>query len=375
MFNVLLYGLGIMASRIEEMIDLNRASIIAYIEDDEMKIGEMHNGKQIFSIDDAINLEYDYIVITSFGYKKITSKLLGRGVNVNKILPYYFNADKDLELQVFNNLYRKFEQTVINKDIEVISTGISYTQCAIKEQSLSRNAFNFALGNEDLYYNYKVFEHILNNYERLNQTLKYVIIGLSYYSFQYDLSKSSICKRVGRYYDVLGDMHNFNPIHYYVLDNYNDENVYVQMKIEDEIYSKIKKNILKVHVGREEEIFKLSDFAGKVSAEEDAHKDYPETVVENKKIFDDYLKLIKSKNIKPIIIVAPSSQYYCKHFPKTMKEDFYSIINEFKDKYYFQFLDYFDCNLFDDKDFWHVSHLNENGGQKFTEILEKNIVW
>ncbi|WP_017810406.1 hypothetical protein [Clostridium saccharoperbutylacetonicum] len=58
-----------------------------------------------------------------------------------------------------------------------------------------------------------------------------------------------------------------------------------------------------------------------------------------------------------------------------MKEEFYSIINKVKEQYSFQFLDYFNNKLFEDSDFYDVSHLNEIGAEKFTRILNKDIIW
>lgn len=114
---------------------------------------------------------------------------------------------------------------------------------------------------------------------------------------------------------------------------------------------------------------------GKAQAELDCNKNYPKTVVENTKILKDYLELLMTNNIKPIIVVCPVTKYYSKYFSVRIKEEFLEIINKLQRDYNFQYIDYFESELFDDSLFYDVSHLTFEGGEKFTMLLNEEILW
>ncbi|WML35481.1 hypothetical protein [Clostridium sp. OS1-26] len=107
--------------------------------------------------------------------------------------------------------------------------------------------------------------------------------------------------------------------------------------------------------------------------EKDCNKDYPETVKENTKILQEYISLLKSKKITPIIVVCPTSRYYYEKFSPRIKEEFEKIINKIKEEFDVEVFDYFDSNIFLKEDFYDVSHLNKNGTMKFTKLLNDKL--
>ncbi len=97
---------------------------------------------------------------------------------------------------------------------------------------------------------------------------------------------------------------------------------------------------------------------------------------ENILIFEKYLKTLRDYNIKPIIVICPTSKYYYKYFENGyQKNKFYKIIEKFEKSYDFQVIDYFNSDLFEDNDFWDYGHLNGKGAEKFTGILNNEIEW
>lgn len=68
-----------------------------------------------------------------------------------------------------------------------------------------------------MYYDYKIAEYAINN---TDNSFIYAIIGLSYYCFEYDLSKSVTKSRCLYNYREL-----FNDIHNYCIEE--DENRYI----------------------------------------------------------------------------------------------------------------------------------------------------
>lgn len=252
----------------------------------------------------------------------------------------------------------------------MLATGISYTNSGLKADILNRKCFKFSIPSQDIYYDYNIVKYIIENYIDKLEELKYIIIGLSYYSFQYDLSVSAMKNKVILYYNILKDAHHFKEA----------KNIYMEYEVNENIASKILKKDKNGFYNFNWNSQLLKDtkdkaYIGKTQAELDCNKNYPETVKENTQIFKDYLKLLKEHNIKPIVVVFPASKYYTKYFSKRIEEEFQSIINEVSKEYDFQYIDYFRSDLFDDEDFQDVSHLNPKGAEKFTKILNEVIDW
>ena len=126
---------------------------------------------------------------------------------------------------------------------------------------------------------------------------------------------------------------------------------------------------------KKEKILKSDDDIGIYEAKKNSSMYYEDTRRENEKIFEEYILFLKGKNIMPIIVICPASKYYRENFNYKKKDEYYNILNKFKNKYNFQVIDYFESNLFEDDDFWDYSHLNGKGAEKFTKILKKEIIW
>lgn len=123
-------------------------------------------------------------------------------------------------------------------------------------------------------------------------------------------------------------------------------------------------------------ILKANDTNEEYDAARNSTMNYENTRYEYEIIFEKYLLFLKENNIKPIVVICPTSIYYRKHFDKSNKKAvFYNIINRFKKIYNFQVIDYFDGRLFNESDFWDYSHLNGKGAEKFTKILNNEIEW
>ena len=126
---------------------------------------------------------------------------------------------------------------------------------------------------------------------------------------------------------------------------------------------------------KEKSILNINDQNGIYEAKRNSSMDYKDTRYENEKILDNYIHFLKENNIKPIIVICPTSSYYRKYFNNNKKTTFYNILNRINEKYNVQVIDYFQSCLFQDDDFWDYSHLNGKGAEKFTKILNEEIEW
>ena len=99
-------------------------------------------------------------------------------------------------------------------------------------------------------------------------------------------------------------------------------------------------------------------------------KNYPETVVENTKILDDYLTLCEENNICPIIFLTPRTEGFMKYFSRKKLDEFYCIVNQALKKHSgARFFDGWKLSGFTDKDFYDNTHLNLQGAKKFSSCL------
>lgn len=361
-YDVIVFGTG---STAEKMIkNLNKdVNIICYVDNDSLKWNKKLKGKLILDPNEINNIKYDYVIIASQYNSEIFSQLVELKISAEQIFEYLGFIKN--QYNPFEYKMKLFEENILS--YESFITGISYFVSGIDGNTLKKKGVNFSFDSQDLYYDYNIAKYILENYET---KFKYAIIGMNYYSFEYDLSLSSMKDNIKLYYPRLKKSHNLKICN----DNYR----------RSIINKNIAERILKTNNGRfifENRLIPLTEqkeelyIIGKKQALLDCNKNYPKTVEENTIIFSKYLGLLKRYNIKPIVVICPTSKYYHKNFSERIKNEFLKIINEMKHKYDFQYIDYFKSDLFDDTMFYDVSHLTFEGGKIFTTILNKEIKW
>lgn len=363
---IVIFGTGSTEERVRKILN-EKVEIVAYLDNNRNKWGTIYNNIKVCEANKIKELQYDYVVIASQYNKAIYDQLLSIGVESKKIMQYYIFAD------MYNDFFNK---TIDNfnrcNNVEVLATGISYAYSGLNVKLLKKAAFNFSYPSQDIYFAYNIIKKLLKEKRNNLKYFKYCLIGLCYYDFQYDLSKSSIKSKVILYYDFLKKEHNYGNIaelyEMYKLNN----------NIAEEIFNKteggkfdFKWNLEVKSLDENNDL----ELMGKVQASIDCRKDNPETVEENKMILKEYFELLTVNNIKPVVIVYPASKYYTNNFSEKIENQFNKIIREFKEEYNFQYIDYFRSKLFNDKDFRDVSHLNAKGRDKFTKILNEIIEW
>lgn len=367
MIKLLIFGTGTSSKRITDILDYNKVEIIGYLDNDKSKTGKSKDG---ILIDFPYNIsfyDYDFVIIASQYNDEIYNQLILLEVDRNKIFQFYTFLSNNY------NYYKANIENFISKhymNTELLVTGISYARAGFSQSVCCRKSYNLAWWSQDLFFDYSTIKFIFENYNEKVNEIKYVIIGLSYYSFQYDMSLSAMKNKSILYYDVLKTAHHFNEI----------ERIYKEYSIDKEIANKIFKKKESGQFNLQWRIPTLKDYkdkweVGKKQAETDCNKNYPNTVVENIQIFNDYLSLLNTYKIKPIVVVFPASVYYTSNFSKTIEHEFQDIIKNTKNQYNLQYIDYFRTDLFDDEDFADVSHLNKKGSEKFTKILNDIIEW
>lgn len=325
---------------------------------DEWNVLKIINLEILYNNEYILNLEnykYDFIFVVEDIDK---NKILKSIKKYNKKNIYFF---EDYKLSVIEGLDYKILDMLRRNKINGIITGLSYAEVGIKED-INDNFINFSFSSQDLYYDFKLIKYLFN-FKQVKDNLKYVIINMGYYSFDYDMTKTSASNRIHRYINYFKDYHNNdNIIELDIIKSFYEKRITFEKYI----------NMNKI---KERTILTLNDTSGIYEAQKNSSMNYMETRIENEKILEQYIVFLKENNITPIIAICPTSRYYRENFDINRKNIFYSILDKLKDKYSFQVIDYFDSDLFEDNDFWDYSHLNGKGSVKFTEVLKKEIIW
>ncbi|MEC2077306.1 TylF/MycF/NovP-related O-methyltransferase [Metabacillus fastidiosus] len=85
---VFLYGIGILSSSIEELIDQSTVEILGYIVDSQYKVTDTYNQRIVITPEEMKNnnIKYDYIIISSIHYDQMRNNLVQIGVSPQKIV-------------------------------------------------------------------------------------------------------------------------------------------------------------------------------------------------------------------------------------------------------------------------------------------------
>lgn len=325
---------------------------------DEWNVVKIINLEILYNNEYILNLEnykYDFIFVVEDIDK---NKILKSIKKYNKKNIYFF---EDYKLSVIEGLDYKILDMLRRNKINGIITGLSYAEVGIKED-INDNFINFSFSSQDLYYDFKLIKYLFN-FKQVKDNLKYVIINMGYYSFDYDMTKTNARNRIHRYSNYFEDYHNNESL--------------MERDIIRSFYEKgiTFKEYIDMNKLKEETILTLNDSKGIYEAQKNSSMDYEVTRKENEKILEEYIVFLKENSIVPIIAICPTSKYYRDNFNINKRNIFYNILDRLKYKYNFQVVDYFDSDLFEDDDFWDYSHLNGKGAEKFTKILKEAIQW
>ena len=220
-----------------------------------------------------------------------------------------------------------------------------------------------AMSAQDLFYDYKVAKYVIEE-KRLGGGVKYCIVGLAYFSMEYDYSKSCAADQIIRYYPEISDSHNMMDSEFFP--------IFAEREIKriTQQYSYLA-SVFEMRGSA----CKLIDEEGRKQAEMDFNKHYPVTIFENQCILNNYLSFLENHKIKPIIVIMPAHSCYTKYIPLEKKELFHRVLDEVLSMHNVQVLNYLDSYECPETHYYHVSHFNETGASEFTKRLIHDIEW
>lgn len=386
--SVIIAGVNYLTPRIAKVLESENYQVVAYVDSTNQYTGQQLNDCPVITTEQINNYFFDFLLIieeTPYSYEEY-------GIPNDKIVYYNTYAINFIEnykrlfdqRYLYSMLYSHLVEAKSNTKYKILVTGLSYAQAGIHCDSFTRETIKICSSSQDLYYDNKLLAEILNT----NNKYEYCIIGISYYSFDYDLSlsksQSALIREV--YYPLIKDPHNYEmPMNYSLPQGIEsiDQQVpapdfFAHRKLLEPFLSKYN---IKLSPEPQEKLWNspVEDIPLEWLAIKRVHShsnlDYPGTVEENVIIFREMLHLLKQNNISPIVVVFPTHREYSSIFNKDKINQFQEIISQVRSEYEFQLLDFFFSDLFCDEDFADADHLNKDGARKMTKYLEQRIAW
>ena len=313
----------------------------------------------------------------------------------NELSSYNIVIYEDFCEKISSNIIQEFQynydyyylknalSAATNPNITSIISGSSYGIFGV-ETSLLSNAVNLSLASQDLFYSMKGIYYACSK----NRNIKNIVLCVGYYYFFSDLSKNQNLfeiQRVSKVYNPLyADTHNCyllppSPKNFLyesdIFDIQNILDIYTQKEYIKGYFHN--QRLRKDHAAKEWDDKSKDWYQLSINEKIEAGKQRAavhnkaikrkNSLLENKKLLQDFLKFCDTENINLLLVVTPSTPYYLNCLLPDFKSKFYDILNEVDG--IIHLLDLADDPTFLDEDFNDTDHLNEKGAQKLTQII------
>lgn len=272
---------------------------------------------------------------------------------------------------------------------DTLVVGSSYACFGYNEKMTNGHAKNLALPSQDLYYASKLIEKC----SKRKLPIKNIVIGLGYYTFYSDLSKTENEDELSRisnvYYPIFEDTHNAcilppkmqvecsivwdiqnimeyfsNQIYSAICGNYFS-NIHDRKKFKTVMWNDSFKDWIELSPGERET-------AGKKRAQiHNRSINYKESYAENILILNELTDWCEKENITLYICVYPTSKEYSVYQNKQIIDDFWDALSQVKGKIHV--LDLNTCGIFGTEDFNDMDHLSACGAEKATVLINEVI--
>ena len=255
----------------------------------------------------------------------------------------------------------------------------------------SRGGVNLADDFQDLRQSYLTAKHVFEH--TMLGTIKFVLIGLSPYSFRYDNEKDFANQKTLQYMfdlkstaeDAYDNLIGITPFEFMYFCRF--ETPTKGKKVEESAYNALLKNLFgdyvkdmfattakaDVNFTAINAKFEREFFDEAIPDWEDEEKFLTTADVEkNVQILEDYIKLCLDNNAKPIVVILPCSPVKRKIYSQNFLKKFYNTIHKIEEHYDFSCIDLFD-SLKHPNSFGDANHLNNRGRLIFNSLLSLHL--
>lgn len=372
MKNVILFGINKFQNKLEHILN-DEFNVCGY-SDFSLKYADIKSFeyKNFYKPEVLSDTKFDYIILCLPNKKESENTLISlreAGIDEDKIVQTYCLSWNE---RMFRTTFDDFIS--LNKNFEGLVFGMSYSRFAFLTHFFDKDFFKFSLGGVDLYTNRKWLDYLLKNHRVLLASVKYVVLDLPYYIFNWDITSTSQIFYRMAYFDKFDDYRGFGEIpagQKYIKNHKLLKSMFAEkFEANKTVYSN---NSLETG-----EMLKKAKDDTYFEASGIWYKMHEKTIQENIVIFREFIDLIKQINpdIKIAAVTYPYAQKFMeinKEYINNLQKDFYNVIKSSpncKDIFVFDFIT--DKKYkFDDTCFRDATHFNGRGAELFSKILNK----
>jgi len=245
----------------------------------------------------------------------------------------------------------------------------------INPEFFRKKTFNLSNISQSLYYDIQLTMKYIDKMPEL----KHVIISTSYFSLGMNLNDGIESWRAyyySQYWDINApDLDKFNIKNYSKIFLYTTDSslVFLRNGFKTNLTEGLMQNgYYSVDTSGHKKF--LTDDFGHYRA--DFHNRFFKfnRVAENVKGLELFLSELKKRNIKFVIISIPVNNYYKKYVDSTLLMKNNDLLTNICMKHQCDYLDFFDDKRFSQDDFYDNDHLNFIGAEKFSRILNDEMM-
>lgn len=261
-------------------------------------------------------------------------------------------------------------------DFEMVAVGGFSALMGFNVADFPVNTLNLASKNQDMWLSYHWLKKVLS---MPNNKIRYALIGLSPYSFRYNLSTSADKWDILSYYSIFKDTHNL-PLDAEKLSSiFNEDFFSLYNQLKPQLINNERLLTINFSDPRGEkndnnrQLIQQDSYGIRSAARHWGAEKYAANVQENSKIFEKCLKLCKVYDVIPIVVNFPVHSSYKIFLPKQISAEFTLTIHNAKKISPFHYIDCFDWEMNDGREFCRMNTVNSLGGRRITAKINQLI--
>ncbi len=258
--------------------------------------------------------------------------------------------------------------------IEVLVMGSSHSVYGINPRFFEVKGFNLSSVDQDIYYDAK----LLADHVPALKKLKLVILPISYFSFEFFLGASIEEWRqilYARTWNI--PFHNPLPVfdgkQYSYFALYGRDQVRKWLADDFSVETAIDSNGWWTS-NDVADANAVSTISGKARVEFHHSGMHPEFIAENIALLEGALQLLKSRGIQVVFLTTPVAKTYSDNIDPARYQRMQNHLRALSAKYDVPYFNYFYDARFDQIDFSDNDHLNSTGAEKFSKIINTEII-
>jgi hypothetical protein len=257
--------------------------------------------------------------------------------------------------------------------IQVLILGNSQPLYGIDPKYFDLKGFNLANSSQSLYYDKEITLKYLDRMPKL----KIVIISVSYFSMWSDLYTAYEDWRDAFY--LFWDVKTNNP-HKFDIRRLS----YIALYGPAYTQNLFKRNFSNVGVDNPADngrgicppgySFPLTDISGKERVKIHDDMMHDDLLKNNTEYLEEFISALQKRNIVPVLITTPVYKTYYDNMNPKKEEVNEEVLNNLSKKYSIKYLNYLKDSRFDSTDYANNDHLNDMGIEKYSKILNEEVI-